>query len=101
MLMTTTASVQGQEIGRYLGLVSGEAVAGINALKDMGAGLRNVFGGRSQGYEEELVRARGRRSRRWVNVLVRWARTASSGSPSSIRRSARETCCSWHVLAPR
>ncbi len=58
MLMTTTASVQGQEIGRYLGLVSGEAVAGINALKDMGAGLRNVFGGRSQGYEEELVRAR-------------------------------------------
>ena len=27
-------------------------------LKDLGAGLRNVFGGRSKGYEEELLRAR-------------------------------------------
>jgi uncharacterized protein YbjQ (UPF0145 family) len=27
-------------------------------LKDLGAGLRNVFGGRSQGYEEELLAAR-------------------------------------------
>ena len=27
-------------------------------LKDMGAGLRNIFGGRSQGYENELLNAR-------------------------------------------
>ena len=27
-------------------------------FKDLGAGLRNMFGGRSQGYEEELMRAR-------------------------------------------
>ncbi len=27
-------------------------------FKDIGAGLRNMFGGRSQGYEEELMKAR-------------------------------------------
>ncbi len=58
MLLSTTPTIEGYPIKRYLGVVSGEAVAGINALKDMGAGFRNVFGGRSQGYEEELVNAR-------------------------------------------
>ena len=28
-------------------------------MKDLGAGLRNFFGGRSAGYEEELQKARG------------------------------------------
>lgn len=27
-------------------------------FKDIGAGLRNIFGGRSQGYEDELINAR-------------------------------------------
>lgn len=58
MFMTTTSVVEGHPVQNYIGLVSGEAVAGINALKDMGAGFRNVFGGRSQGYEEELQNAR-------------------------------------------
>ncbi|XCB30174.1 YbjQ family protein [Arcanobacterium hippocoleae] len=38
--------------------MNGETIAGINILKDIGAGFRNIFGGRSQGYEEELVQAR-------------------------------------------
>ena len=30
----------------------------INMFRDLGAGIRNVFGGRSAGYEEELQQAR-------------------------------------------
>ena len=33
-------------------------ITGINFLKDIGAGFRNFFGGRSQGYEDELIKAR-------------------------------------------
>ena len=42
----------------YQGIVFGEVVSGVNMFKDLGAGLRHMFGGRSQGSEEELMRAR-------------------------------------------
>ncbi|WP_188042716.1 YbjQ family protein [Changpingibacter yushuensis] len=58
MLITTTNSVEGHPIAAYLGIVNGETIAGINVLKDIGAGFRNVFGGRSAGYEDELIAAR-------------------------------------------
>ena len=58
MLVTTTQGLQDREIVEYRGVVFGEVVAGINFVKDLGAGFRNFFGGRSQGYEEELVAAR-------------------------------------------
>lgn len=58
MIITTTPNVPGMEIVAYKGLATGEVVAGINFVKDIGAGLRNFFGGRSQGYEEEIIQAR-------------------------------------------
>lgn len=58
MIVTTTQSVEGRQIDEYQGIVFGEVITGINVLKDIGAGLRNFFGGRSQGYEEELLTAR-------------------------------------------
>ena len=58
MIVTTTNSVEGYQITDYLGIVTGEAVSGINMFRDLGAGIRNVFGGRSAGYEEELQSAR-------------------------------------------
>ncbi|MGX7068306.1 YbjQ family protein [Gemella bergeri] len=58
MIITTTSNVPGMEIVEYRGFATGEVVAGINFLRDMGAGLRNFFGGRSQGYEEEIIQAR-------------------------------------------
>ena len=58
MVITTTTSVENRQISSYEGSVFGEVITGINMLKDLGAGLRNVFGGRSKGYEEELLRAR-------------------------------------------
>lgn len=58
MIVTTTPSVEGHEIKEYKGVVFGEVIAGVNLLKDFGAGLANLFGGRSGGYEEELQNAR-------------------------------------------
>lgn len=58
ILVTTTPSVDGYTVTNYQGIVFGEVVAGVNMFKDIGASFRNMFGGRSQGYEEELMNAR-------------------------------------------
>ncbi|OZG64414.1 putative heavy-metal-binding [Bifidobacterium hapali] len=58
ILVTTTPSVDGYTITNYQGIVFGEVVAGVNMFRDIGASFRNMFGGRSQGYEEELTNAR-------------------------------------------
>ena len=58
MIVTTTPSVEGYRITGYYGIVFGEVITGINFLKDFGAGIRNLVGGRSAGYEEELMAAR-------------------------------------------
>lgn len=67
MIVTTTNSVEGHPISAYLGIVNGENVTGINFIKDIGAGLRNVFGGRSAGYEGELIGARDSALQEMVN----------------------------------
>jgi uncharacterized protein YbjQ (UPF0145 family) len=58
MIVTTTPSIEGQRITRYLGLVTGEAILGANVFKDLFAGIRDIVGGRSGTYERELQRAR-------------------------------------------
>lgn len=58
MIITTTNQVEGFRVAEYQGIVFGEVITGINMFKDIGAGLRNVFGGRSKGYEDELLAAR-------------------------------------------
>ncbi len=58
MIITTTHTIQNRPIQEYKGIVFGEVITGINFFKDMGAGFRNFFGGRSSGYEDELNQAR-------------------------------------------
>jgi uncharacterized protein YbjQ (UPF0145 family) len=58
MVMTTTQTVQGREITGYLGIVTGEAILGVNVFKDLFAGVRDIVGGRSGAYEQELQKAR-------------------------------------------
>lgn len=58
MILTTTENVPGREIVEYKGLATGEVVSGMNFFKDFGAGLRDMFGGRSAGYEKEITQAR-------------------------------------------
>ena len=58
MIIATTNYVPGMEVVEYKGLTTGEVVAGINVIKDIGAGIRNLFGGRVKGYEDEIIQAR-------------------------------------------
>ena len=73
MIVTTTPSVEGYRITGYYGIVFGEGITGINFLRDFGAGIlrfarrsrrvcgaaiRNIVGGRSEGYEQELLQTR-------------------------------------------
>lgn len=58
MLILTTPNIEGKKIVKYLGLVSGEAILGANIFKDFFAGIRDVVGGRSAAYENELRQAK-------------------------------------------
>jgi len=58
MILTTTPSVEGRAIRAYCGVVFGEVISGVDFIRDIGASFRNFFGGRSEGYEEELMTAR-------------------------------------------
>ena len=52
MLVVTTPELQGFTIRRYVGVVTGEAILGANIFRDLFAGIRDIFGGRSAAYEE-------------------------------------------------
>lgn len=58
MIITTTSSIEGRQIAEYRGIVFGEVITGVNFIKDFGAGIRDLIGGRSKGYENELISAR-------------------------------------------
>ncbi len=58
MIITTTPSVEGKKIKDYRGIVFGEVVSGVDFVRDIAASFSNVFGGRSNSYETELVEAR-------------------------------------------
>lgn len=58
MIVTTTASIEGKKVVKYLGIVTGEAIIGANIVKDFFAGVRDIVGGRSGAYEEGLREAK-------------------------------------------
>jgi uncharacterized protein YbjQ (UPF0145 family) len=58
MLIVTATALQGKNVKKYLGLVSGEAILGANIFKDFFAGIRDIVGGRSAAYEGELRKAK-------------------------------------------
>jgi uncharacterized protein YbjQ (UPF0145 family) len=55
MLVTTTPGIEGRDVIEYLGVVTAQGVLGVNAFKDVSAGVRNIFGGRAKSYENELA----------------------------------------------
>ena len=57
MILTTTPTIEGRTIREYKGVVFGEVISGVNFLRDFAATIRNIVGGRSGSYEEELVSA--------------------------------------------
>jgi uncharacterized protein YbjQ (UPF0145 family) len=58
MLILTTPTIEGKKIVEYHGLVTGDSLLGANLYKDMFSGVRDVVGGRTSKYEEELKKAR-------------------------------------------
>lgn len=58
MILTTTPTIEGKQITNYHGVVFGEVIAGVNFVRDFFAGVRNIVGGRSSSYENELTQAR-------------------------------------------
>jgi uncharacterized protein YbjQ (UPF0145 family) len=58
MIVVSTPTLEGRRITRYLGLVSGDAILGANIFKDFFAGIRDIVGGRSAAYEQELRKAK-------------------------------------------
>ena len=58
MLLSTTSVIEGKQIAKYHGLVTGQAILGANIFKDVFAGIRDIVGGRSAVYEKELRQAK-------------------------------------------
>jgi len=58
MLVTTTNTIEGKKIVKYIGLVTGETIIGANIFKDIFASVRDIVGGRSGSYEKVLREAK-------------------------------------------
>ena len=58
MIMTNIETVPGMNIVAQFGLVTGSTVRAKNAIKDFGAGLKNMVGGELKSYTELLTEAR-------------------------------------------
>jgi uncharacterized protein YbjQ (UPF0145 family) len=58
ILLVTANTLEGKRVLKYLGIVTGEAILGANIFKDIVAGLRDIVGGRSEAYEQELQKAK-------------------------------------------
>lgn len=57
MIITTTPTIEGKKIKEYKGIITGEAILGVNVFKDFFAAIRDVVGGRSATYEKKLQEA--------------------------------------------
>jgi uncharacterized protein YbjQ (UPF0145 family) len=58
MIISTTPTLETHRITRYHGIVTGEAILGANIFRDLFAQVRDIVGGRSAAYEQELGKAR-------------------------------------------
>ena len=58
MISSTTHSIEGHPVNKYLGVVTSQTIIGANVFKDIFAGLRDIFGGRSGTYERVLDEAK-------------------------------------------
>lgn len=58
MLVSTTHEIANKETLDTLGVLHSEVIVGVNVFRDIFAGIRDFFGGRSRSYEHVLARAR-------------------------------------------
>ena len=54
MILTSANTLEDKTIISYKGIVTGESLIGANIYKDLFSGVRDVVGGRTSRYEEEI-----------------------------------------------
>jgi len=92
MILTTTETISGREL-ETLGLVKGSTIQTVNAVRDIGAGLKTLVGGELTRYNEMMNDARALATKRMVEeaeVLGADAIVGVRYSSSSIMQSAAE-----------
>ena len=65
MILSTTESISGKEL-ETLGLVKGSTIQTVNAVRDIGAGLKTLVGGELTRYNEMMNDARALATKRMV-----------------------------------
>lgn len=92
MLITTTEKINGREC-EPLGIVRGSTVQTVNAIRDIGAGLKTLVGGELTKYNEMMDKARSIATQRMVDeaeALGADAIVCARFATSSIMQSAAE-----------
>ena len=70
MILTTTETINGKEL-ETLGLVKGSTIQTVNAIRDIGAGLKTLVGGELSKYNEMMNNARALATKRMVEEAER------------------------------
>ena len=65
MILATTENISGREL-EMLGLVKGSTIQTVNAVRDIGAGLKTLVGGELTKYNEMMNNARALATKRMV-----------------------------------
>jgi uncharacterized protein YbjQ (UPF0145 family) len=92
MILTTTETINGKEL-EMLGLVKGSTIQTVNAVRDIGAGLKTLVGGELTSYNEMMNDARALATKRMVaeaEALGADAIVAIRYSSASVMQSAAE-----------
>ena len=92
MILTTTDTISGKEL-ETLGLVKGSTIQTVNAVRDIGAGLKTLVGGELTKYNEMMNDARALATKRMVGeaeALGADAVVAVRYSSASVMQSAAE-----------
>ena len=92
MMLKTTETINGREL-ETLGLVKGSTIQTVNAVRDIGAGLKTLVGGELTRYNEMMNDARALATKRMVGeaeALGADAIVAVRYSSASVMQSAAE-----------
>ncbi len=92
MILVTTEGITGKEL-EMLGLVNGSTIQTVNAVRDLGAGLKTLVGGELTKYNEMMNNARALATKRMVEQAAAMGADAIVGiryTSSSVMQSAAE-----------
>lgn len=92
MILATTESINGKET-EVIGLVKGSTIQTVNAIRDIGAGLKTLVGGELKKYNEMMGNARNLATDRMIEEAQNLGADAIIGiryTTSSIMQGAAE-----------